>query len=310
MTGVPHRLILDSDIGSDIDDEFTLAMIWGSPELDLLGLSASYGDTVLRTRIARRMAELVGRGLRVEPGDSATRSGREIWWAGHEGDAYGDLTGFAVEQSTEGGPSRGAALIGELATGEPRSHLLAIGPLATVASALDEDAGLADRIEHLWIMGGDFATAAAEHNILSDVDAAQRVLSAGIPTTLVPVDITTRVHLHEPDVARIEQTGELGRLLAVQARAWMRRWDEDYEIPHDPLTLLALLRPDLFEFTGPGTVVVSDGTDGQEVGCTRFIPGAGSVRLVTGVDVEGAAREIADRIVAGLAPIGSGGAPA
>lgn len=310
MSDARHRLILDSDIGSDIDDEFTLAMIWGSPELELLGLSASYGDTVLRTRIAKRMAELVGRELRVEPGDSAARSRREVWWAGHEGDAYGDLSGMAVEQSPEGAPSRGAALIGEIAVGEPRPHLLAIGPLSTIASALDAAPDLASRIAHLWIMGGDFVSDAAEHNILCDVDAAQRVFSAGIATTLVPVDVTTRVHLYEPDVARMERTGELGRLLALQARAWMRRWDEDHEIPHDPLTLLALLRPELFEFTEPGAVVVSDGSDGQQPGHTRFIPGAGTVRCVTGVDVKGAAREIADRIVAGLVPHESGGTSA
>lgn len=304
MSDRPARIIVDTDIGSDIDDEFTLAMLWGSPEVDLLGISASYGDTVLRTRITRRMAELAGRELRVEPGDALTWSGREIWWAGHEGDAYGPLDA-AVATAAEDQPSRGATLIAELARSAAggdgrRPHLLAIGPLATVASALESDPELPDRLEHLWIMGGDFASGEVEHNIVSDIDAARRVFSSGVPTTLVPVDVTVRVRLYEADIARIEACGELGRILALQARAWMERWQEDYEIPHDPLTLLALLRPELFVLGPTGSVIVSDGSDDYPVGHTRHVAGTGQVRVVRDVDVAAASAEIADRIVRGL----------
>ncbi len=296
----PLRLLVDTDIGSDIDDEFTLAMIWGSPELDLVGLSASYGDVVLRTRIARRMAELVRRELLAVPGDATTWSGRDVWWAGHEGDAYQPIGDAPVLTEPAGHPSPGARLIADLGVSTPSPHLLAIGPLSTVASALRLAPGLATSLAGLWIMGGDLTGGPAEHNIVSDTTAAEIVLESDAPITLVPVDITRRVRLREPDIARIERSGELGRLLAVQARAWMRRWDEDFEIPHDPLALLALLEPRHFVFSGPGRLRVGDGVRGGDLGTTTFAPGAGTHRVVTDVDVDAASGAIVERILAGL----------
>lgn len=293
----PVGLLLDTDIGSDIDDELALAMIWGSPELDLLGVSASYGDTVLRTRIARRMAELVGRPIRVVPGDAATLSGREVWWAGHEGDAYQPLGADPEGSGSPDGASAGARLLAGARSTRGAVHLLAIGPLTTVASALALAPDLARRLDGLWIMGGDFGSdAAPEHNIVSDVVAAARVLGSDAAITVVPVDITRRVRLLEDDMARFESIGELGRLIAVQARAWMRRWDEDFELPHDPLTLLALLEPQHFRFSDRGRVSV------DEAGMTRFHPGEGRHRIVTDVDEHAAARAIAARVEAGLRP--------
>ncbi|MET0591031.1 MAG: nucleoside hydrolase [Naasia sp.] len=306
VSPLPIRLLLDTDIGTDIDDELALAMIWGSPELDLIGVSASYGDTALRTRITRRMADLVGRRVHVAPGDVETHSGREIWWAGHEGDAYlpFDDDGVAPVDITEGGVSAGARLLAELGATSPASHLLAIGPLSTVASAFELEPELPARLAGLWIMGGDFdAGCAPEHNIVSDAVAARRVIGSDAPITLVPVDITRRVRLHEADMARFERIGVLGGLLAVQARAWMRRWDEDFELPHDPLTLLALLEPHHFTFSGPGRITVSDGTDGVPEGTTTFAPGDGPHRIVVDVDVEAASRAISDRVAAGLVPL-------
>ncbi len=78
----------------------------------------------------------------------------------------------------------------------------------------------------------------------------------------------------------------------------MARWDEDFEVPHDPLTALALLQPELFTFAPPRRGRVSDGGDA--------VPAAwagrrrGSVRIATGVDIDAARTAMADRIARGL----------
>ena len=78
-------------------------------------------------------------------------------------------------------------------------HLLAIGPLTNVALAFKREPRLAERLAHLTIMGGavrgpyTLALPYAEHNIRCDPEAAHVVLTAGAPTTLVPLDVTTRV---------------------------------------------------------------------------------------------------------------------
>ncbi|HEX2863511.1 MAG TPA: nucleoside hydrolase, partial [Deinococcales bacterium] len=57
----PHQIILDTDIGTDVDDIMALALILASPELNLLGVTGAYGDTALRAKLSRRVLDLAGR---------------------------------------------------------------------------------------------------------------------------------------------------------------------------------------------------------------------------------------------------------
>ena len=283
---MPLPILLDTDLGSDVDDELALALLWGSPEVDLRGVCTTYGDTALRARIVLRMAELTGRAVRVAAGEVSPASGRDVWWAGIEGEAYGSLPPLAD------GPSG----VGLLVDGAAGAHLLAIGPLTSVAAALD--AGM--RVDAITVMGGDWTDpAVAEHNLASDHVAAKRVLESGVPVTAVGVDVTRQVRFGEAEIARFAATGPLGVVLAAEMHAWMRRWDEEFEVPHDPLTALALLEPDLFTFAPPGAVRVSEGDDGP-VGAVRRLGDDGTVRVATGVDVDGARTAMADRIARGL----------
>ncbi|GAA2749265.1 nucleoside hydrolase [Amnibacterium kyonggiense] len=283
---MPLPILLDTDLGSDVDDELALALLWGSPEVELLGVSTTYGDVDLRARIVRRMAVLTGRDVLVAPGEPTPLSGRDVWWAGIEGVAYGDLP---AEDAT----TTGAQLLLDRGAG---ADLLAIAPLTTVAVALGaglEPAGIT-------VMGGDWADPdAAEHNIASDVVAARRVLGSGLPITVVGVDVTRRVTFADPEIGRFAACGELGAVIAREMRAWMARWDEDVEVPHDPLTALALLQPDLFAFTPPVAVEVADS------GAVRIVDGPGTVRIAIDVDAAAARTAMADRIAAGLTPVSS-----
>lgn len=284
-------MLLDTDLGSDVDDELALALLWGSPEVDLLGVCTSYGDSALRARIALRMAELTGRHVDVAAGATATRSGREVWWAGHEGAAYDALPSAPTGD--------GIALLADRAGS---AQLLAISPLTSVAAALDAGA----RFAGITIMGGDWADpAVGEHNLASDSAAATRVLGCGLPITVVGLDVTRRVVFDEREVRRIGACGRLGAIIATEMRSWMARWDEAVEVPHDPLTALALLEPALFAFAEPCAVEVSDGSDDRPEGAVRRLPEPGTVRVATDVDVEGARAAMADRIVAGLAGRGA-----
>ena len=57
----PQLVILDTDIGDDIDDAFALALVLRSPELRLLGVETAFGDTELRARLVDRYLAAVGR---------------------------------------------------------------------------------------------------------------------------------------------------------------------------------------------------------------------------------------------------------
>lgn len=142
-------LTLDTDIGSDVDDVLALATIFGSPELDLTAVTTVYGDTLLRARMVARVSTVAGRESGpIVPGRTGTRSGREVWWAGHEGALLPDLERERVDT--------GADPIALLATSPT---VVAVGPLTTVAEAV-EQSGRA--VEQLHPMGGDFSLTKTE----------------------------------------------------------------------------------------------------------------------------------------------------
>src|SRR5207244_4448004 len=61
--GAPPRVpvILDTDIGTDLDDVFALALVLASPELDLRAVTTVSGDAYTRARLVCRFLEAVGR---------------------------------------------------------------------------------------------------------------------------------------------------------------------------------------------------------------------------------------------------------
>jgi len=71
----PIKLILDTNIGTDIDDAIALALAMRSPELDLIGVTTVNSDTALRARIARKLIQLEGRQCRLQEVSACPYSG-------------------------------------------------------------------------------------------------------------------------------------------------------------------------------------------------------------------------------------------
>src|SRR3954447_20009545 len=184
------NLILDTDIGTDVDDALALAPILGSPELALGGISTVYGDTRLRAQLARRYTKTAGydAGLPIAAGLEKTRSGKDVWWAGHEGKLFPDLDQEVVDDD-------GVALLVRSVAAHPgQVDVLAIGPLTNIAAVLDADPEFESNVRRLVIMGGDFRAEGriAEHNFTSDVAAAQRVFASRLDIVVGGLDLTLR----------------------------------------------------------------------------------------------------------------------
>lgn len=289
---IGRQVLLDTDLGSDVDDAMALAQLLGTPEVSLLGLTTVYGDTRLRARIAQRYASSAGRQLTVVPGESTPLSGREVWWPGHEGTLHENLD---AEPISDG--SAVEHLIKTVNDQPGQVDLVAIGPLTNVAAAIQADPGFAANVRHLWVMGGDFSGTDCEHNFRSDDVAASVVLSAGIPATVTGVEITRRVTVEQSQLDQIAQAGELGRILQADIRQWWAFWSEHWNVPHDPVTVLTLTRPDLFTFSAPGRVTIELG--GEQAGRSTFTPDEqGTTRIVTDLDAVGVAAAITRAIVA------------
>lgn len=291
------NLLLDTDIGSDVDDALALGLIVGSPELQLRGISTVYGDTRLRAQLASRYLRIAG--VKTVPsiaaGLASTRSGRAAWWAGHEGKLFPDLETESVGDDGVGLLVRGtAAAPGAL-------DVLAIGPLTNIAAALDADPKFESNVKRLVIMGGDFRAEGriAEHNLQSDIAAAQRVFSSNIPIVIGGLDVTFKVRLSHVEVDQIAASGPLGGVLADEIRVWWKfndlREDLRWNSPHDPILALWLARPDLFTETRSRVKI-------DDTGLSDAIEDpAGRVRVLDVPDPVMVKDEIVRRIIAASA---------
>lgn len=288
MTHPLAHILLDTDIGSDVDDALALGVLLGSPEARITGITTVYGDTLLRARLAHRLGALAGHDLTVVPGAIDTLSGKEVWWAGHEGRAFTDLENEPVRDTV----AADRFLVDSVLARPGATDVIAIAPLANIARAIRLDDRFAAGVRTLYMMGGSFGPGAkAEHNIVSDITAARIVFGSGIRTVVTGLDITTRLRIERPGIEAIREAGAYGAALAREIDAWTGFTGEPWSVPHDPITALSLLRPDLYT-TRRGTVEVTD------EGLTVFTADPdGNVDLVVDADMEAVAKEIVARIV-------------
>ncbi len=244
-------VILDTDIGTDVDDCLALSLLLASPEVDLLGVTCVYGDVSLRARMVLKLLELRGRSdVPVMAGAAVPLLGkRPVYWAGHEGKGL-------LEPADEGrrpSPEHAVDFLVRTVLERPgQVHLLAIGPLTNLALAFRREPRLAGQLAHLTIMGGAirgpgrFDLPYHEHNITCDPEAAHVVLSAGAPTTLVPLDVTTRVRIRAEGVARIRAGGTgFHRAVADQVEVYPPFARRGWTHLHDPLAAATIVQPDL-----------------------------------------------------------------
>ena len=252
-------VLIDTDIGDDIDDAFALALALRSPEIDLQGVTTVFGETTLRARLAKQLLRVFGRDdIPVAAGLSTPLQVRHRPSGVPQAAIVNPCENLPI--SAYSGP--------ELITLKALAHhgqltLLCIGPLTNVAVALTHEPRLFLAIRNIVMMGGSSGLPLPEWNVRSDARAAQIVLAAGIPVTLIGWNITTRCQLQPGDIERLRshdspQVQLLYRLMSV----WRRhrpRWRSPHPYLHDPLTIAALCAPHLFRFEEMTARVLVDG---------------------------------------------------
>ncbi|WP_053204190.1 nucleoside hydrolase [Jiangella muralis] len=278
---------LDTDIGTDVDDLLALALALGSPELGVTAVTTVYGDVDLRARIvAKAFATAQRPAPPIAAGEPETLSGRPVWWPGHEGSTIADL---AEQRYTA---TRDA--VTELAAS---ATVVAIGPLTNVAVALRRPGRVTQRVV---MMGGEFRAGVVEHNVRCDVTAAAEVFASGLELLAVGLDQTKRIRLGRAELDAISPRGPLGALIGAEMRRFWAFTDQDFNVPHDPIAVLTLARPELFT-TERGTITVE--TEGDGAGTTRFAADpAGPHEVVVDLDVPRVTEEIVHRILAAARP--------
>lgn len=258
-------ILLDTDIGTDVDDCLALALLLASLELQLAGVTTVYGDTRLRGRMALKLLALRGvSGVPVAAGAERPLLGRPpVYWEGHEGQGLLGPEDDALALTS----AHAVDLIVRTVLASPGEiTLIAIGPLTNIALALLKEPRLARDLAGLTVMGGVVGGTAAlhlpwtEHNFRSDPEAAHIVLASGAPLRIVPLDVTTQVRIHPTDTERIRAAGDpFHRAVADQIDRYPRYQQRGWTYLHDPLAAATVIAPDLVTWTPVHAVVETKG---------------------------------------------------
>ena len=239
------KLVLDCDPGHD--DAIALLLALASPELELLGVTTVHGNQTLdkTTDNALRVLELVGRSDVPVAAGADRPLARDLHVAAHvhgesglDGPELPDATARPLEQHA-------VDFLLEHVT--PEVTLVPVGPLTNVALALDR--GL--RPKRIVLMGGAIAegnmTPAAEFNVWADPEAAQRVFHAGVPVTMIGLDVTHRALLTPAWAERFRAAGRVGTFVAELVeffkRYHVRTYGWDGAPVHDALALAYAFHP-------------------------------------------------------------------
>jgi purine nucleosidase len=290
QTKPQEKIIIDTDIGDDIDDAFAVALALHSPELQVLGITTTFRDTETRAKIADRLLGELGReDIPVAAGVATPydkpMSQQRYAEGGHFAKAsHRNAVDFILEQ---------------IHRYPNEITLVAIGPLMNVGALLDKDPAAFHQLKRVVIMGGsvergfgdlDYTPAHgpdAEWNIMNDIPSAKKLFLSGVPLFVMPLD-STQLHLDEVKraflFARGTPTTDALTILYHQ-------WGGQTPTLFDPMTIAYIVEPKLCPVV-PLHIRVDD------KGFTRSEPGAPNAQVCLHSDPEAFFRFYIPRVAA------------
>lgn len=281
-------ILVDTDFATNVDDLLAVLFAVGSEKLDLVAVTTVHGLPGVRAHAARRVLDLVG-AFSVPVGAGRAPVQGELFVSGYE-------STYAVPGTHEDHFPSASEVFREV-SGKHRDNLVvvAIGPLTNIASWLSEP--LEHRPRCVVAMAGCFREGGTDRNVQSDAAAAQRLVETGIPVLFVGIEICRQVVYDSNDLSEIQKGAagsELCELLEVQSQNWWNFKGTGSSNPCDPLTLLALTSPSVFEFQHADvSFVVGGEQDGQTVWRDHD---SGQFLRATAVDAKQARRAIVSTI--------------
>jgi inosine-uridine nucleoside N-ribohydrolase len=264
----PARLpvIVDMDIGDDIDDAFALGLLLNSPEIEIVGISTAWGDTALRMRLLERMLRETG------------HSGIPV----AQGITTANPTPFTQARYAQRGaapvtpaPAAVDFLLQQIKARPGQITLLALGPLTNVGAAIGRDPATFRQLKQVVMMGGSVRAgyrksqyvpvrpADKEYNIVSDVAGARALFGSGVPIVMMPLD-STQIRLDEVERNALFGHGSpLTDALALLYHQWIdayQPWSSTMPSLFDVVPVAWLADPRVCPTTPLRITVGDDGT--------------------------------------------------
>lgn len=278
---MPTKILLDTDIGTDIDDAVCLAYLLSQPECDLVGITTVTGETEKRAMIASAICKTAGKEVPIYPGVE-----QPLLIPQYQPQARQAVALDRWAHDTEFPRGQAIAFMRETIRQHPGEiTLLAVGPMTNVGLLFAMDPEIPQLLKGLVLMCGLFSNRTAgvgprEWNAFGDPHATAIVYRA--PVTLhrsLGIDITAQVYMSAAEVRERFRAAILQPVLDFAA-VW---FDEYPGISfHDPLAAATIFNEDLCRFQ-KGTVEVE--LSGEKVaGMTHWTQGEPRHEIAVEVD--------------------------
>ena len=296
------KIILDTDIGSDIDDVYALAFALRHPELELKAVTTVHAYPVERARLAGHLLAAAGRGeIPVRAGwtlplTSLDADGRKAYLErkpNHTQPAAGATTAYRPGEAVHLILDTVDRHAGDIA-------LVTIGSLTNVAAALAADPELPRKVRCIAMMAGELNRNHLEYNVRLDPEAADMVLRSGATIFVATWEVSRKLVLlpEHVDLLRRQSDPLCAAIVRCTDLWWPHRGVKPGPVLYDISPLLWLLDRSWFE-TRPMALRVEKGNPLLR-GLTYEDPrGESPVQVSTGFGEPDKARELLLRLLTG-----------
>lgn len=261
-----YKVILDTDIGDDIDDAIALALAVNRTEIDLVGVVTTYRNTFLRSKIALALLDGWNRtDVPVCRGCDDPIKQAYYYFPFEKRDENGKpIIGQYEDYMRDFQPSdvSGLEFMAKAVRENPDEiSLVAIGPLTDVAKFCQEYPTEYGLLKEVVVMGGRFDEERAEWNIKCDPEAAAIVLASEQKIRLVPLDVTLQCVFTQEQVERLHDGCVGNKRLSKMIDVWLTNSrNRSLPILHDPLALAGVFS-DFCDFTSKKVRVALEGNE-------------------------------------------------
>jgi len=266
--------ILDTDIGTDVDDAVALALLLACPEYVLLGCTAAYvpeslkkvrnekseqtdylihefGEKAypLKYRRVQMLAKLLDLawvtetkivnchpGLFRDPLGTTYWNGWETW----------NLPCQEYKSEVFDGVTAEDFIIEQVKQHPHEVDIICIGPMTNLALAFEKNPGVMSKVKRIVFMGGHIE-GLSEHNFSSDPQAVEKVFQSDAPLVMIDAETTRNAVLDSATIKKLEECGSVfGSAIIEQIHSYTKRHNRDWTYMHDPLAVYAsVLSPEL-----------------------------------------------------------------
>ena len=308
------KLILDLDTG--VDDALAISYALGSPEVELIGITGTYGNVLVEQGVRNALAvtDLLGHPeVKVYQGlpHSSTTDHFEVLPISafiHGKNGIGDVD---IPDSNRSVETESAVdfIIDAIKTYGKNLIYVPTGPMTNIEAALKKAPEVKDEIGRIVLMGGALTVpgncnACMEANISQDPEAADYLFRSGAPTTMVGLDVTLQTLLTYKETKRWRDLGtKAGTFLADMTDFYIKAYETT--APHlggcglhDPLAVGVAVDPTLVTTLDINMKVDVEGpTRGRTIGDeTRLNDPVKTMKVAVGVDVPRFLNEFMTRI--------------